>query len=517
MAKLSEKKRLLLTIGVTVALTGGLTALIFSDRGEIEGLQTEIEDLDGRIAAADIEIRKTREREDKVVVFRAVESRELAVLPDQQKIADFYRNLGKFFAAAGLKFRELPESQAVESDLAKGIYVTRNQVECQGDSASLLKFLNMVENDPRLVSIKGLKVEGADNARSRKTDKDAPLLHDITMHLESYFYNPANLGFKAVSIPAEEQRLQDPIVKDAIAAFQPERPDTYVLRPSASRRDPLVDPRQRREKVDEDAEATEFTRQEKVVLEVEGAHRDISELQEQLKALILGGELFKADRLQAEVDSKVNELRGRLAQVSQMKTIINPTLSARVQIVQERVDEFLGRRVPRETTVTKSVAEKTLAELKEYFGKLEYTEVATLGSAWADYLKSKEVDSDARPLLAEISSLRARARILAEAESIPIQITGTIVDEKDPARSMAMVNGTRLHPGDPVDEKKEVQVFRVLRTGVEFKYQDEVFFRDRSMGLTGKPKVPVAGQKPGVPGKTQATVKPVKPTVKQPR
>jgi hypothetical protein len=515
-AKLSEKKRLLLTIGVTVALTGGLTALIFSDRGEIEGLQSEIEELDARIAAADVEIRKTREREDKVVVFRAVEARELAVLPDQQKIADFYRNLGKFFAAAGLKFRELPESQAVESDLAKGIFVTRNQVECQGDSPSLLKFLNMVENDPRLVSIKGLKVDGADTRNRRTADKEGPLLHDITVHLESYFYNPANLGFKPVSIPSEEQRLQEPSVKDAIAAFQPERPDTYVLRPSASRRDPLVDPRQRREKVDEDAEATEFKRQEKVVDEVEASHRDINELQEQLKALVLGGELFKADRLQAEIDGKVNELRGRLAQVSQMKTITNPTLSARVQAVQERVDEFLGRRVPRETTVTRSVAEKTLAELKEYFAKREYTEVATLGSAWADYLKGKEVDADARPLLAEIVTMRARARILAEAETIPISITGTIVDERDPARSMAMVNGARLHPGDPVDEKKEVQVFRVLRTGVEFKYQDEIFFRDRNTGNLGKPKTP-PGQKPGSAGKA-ATVKPsVKPAVKPTR
>jgi hypothetical protein len=504
--KLTEKKRLLLTIGVAVALTGGLTALIFSDRSEIETLQSDIEELDTRIAAADVEIRKTREREDKVVVFRAVEARELAVLPDQQKIADFYRNLGKFFAAAGLKFRELPESHAVESDLAKGIFVTRNQVEGQGDSPALLKFLNMVENDPRLVSIKGLEVEAADLTRGRKGEKEVgPPLHDITIHLESYFYNPtnANLGFKPVTIPGEEQRLHDAAVKEAIASFQPERPDTYVLRPSASRRDPLVDPRQRREKVDEDAEATEFARQEKVVMEVESSLRDISELHEQWKALQLGGELFKADRLQGEVDSKVNELRGRLAQITQMKTIINPTLSQRVTMVQERVDEFLGRRVPRETTVTRNVAEKTFSELKGYFDKHEYAEVSTLASAWADYLKGKEIDIECRPVLNEINALRGRARILAEADGIPINITGTVVDEKYPEKSLAMVNGARLHPGDPIDEKKEILVHRVLRTGVEFVYQGEVFFRDRASGAA-KPKP--AGGKPAAGGSKTANV-----------
>jgi hypothetical protein len=367
----------------------------------------------------------------------------------------------------------------------------------------------MVENDPRLVSIKGLDVEAADTNRgNKKTDKDVgPPLHDITVHLESYFYNPANLGFKPVTIPGEEQRLHDSAVKDAIAAFQPERPDTYVLRPSASRRDPLVDPRQRREKVDEDAEATEYGRQEKVVVEVETSLKDITEMHEQLKALLLGGELFKADRLQGEIDGKVNELRGRLAQITQMKTIINPTLVQRVMQVQERVDEFLGRRVPRETTVTRNVSEKTLLELKEHFDKREYTEVATLGSAWADYLKGKEVDGDARAVLDEISVMRGRARILAEADGFQITITGTIVDERDPARSLAMVNGARLHPGDSVDEKQEVQVHRVLRTGVEFVFQGEVFFRDRSSGVS-KPGKPGSG-KPGGAGKT-AVVAPIK-------
>lgn len=492
MPKLTEKKRLLLTIGVTVALTGGLIALIFNDRGEIASLSGEIEELDGRIAAADVEIKRTHDREDKVVVFRAVEARELAVLPDQQKIADFYRNLSKFFVAAGVKFRELPESHAVESDLAKGIFVTRNQVECQGEAAALLKFLNMVENDPRLVSIKGLKVEASDGRRTRTADADATPLHDITVHLESYFYNPANLGFKPVVIAGEEQRLQDPQVKDAIAAFQPERPDTYVLRPSASRRDPLVDPRERRRKVDEAAAAEEFARQEKVVLELEASLRDISEMHEQLKALLLSGELFKADRLQGEIDGKVNELRGRLAQVSQMKSVTNATLSVRVQGVQERIDEFLGRRVPRETTVTRSVAEKTLAELKAYFEKREFAQVAGLGSAWGEYLKGKEIEADARPVLEELTSLRGRARILAEAEGFVIVITGTLVDEQDPSRSAAMVNGVRVRIGDPIDDKKEIQVHRVFRGGVEFTYQGEVFLRDRGH-KGGAPKAPPKG------------------------
>lgn len=498
MAKLTEKKRLLFTIGVSVLLTGGLVALILSDRGEIEALQGEIEELDVRIGAADVEIKKTRDREDRVVVFRAVEPRELAVLPDQQQIANFYRNLSKFFVAAGLRFRELPESQSVESDLAKGIFVTRSQVESQGDASSLLKFLNMVENDPRLVSIKGLKIEASDLHRRTKAGavEEAPR-HDVTVHLESYYYNPSTTGFKPVVIPGEEQRLQDPAVKQAIADFTPEHPDTYVLRASASRRDPLVDPRERRQKVNEEEEAAEFARQDAVAIELENNLRDVSEMHELLKALLQTGELFKADRLQNDIDAKAGELRGRLAQIAQMKTVTNPTLAVRVQAVQERIDEFNGRRVPRETTVTRNVAERTLSELQGYFDKASYTDVAALGSAWSEFLKGKQIESEARALCEEITVLRSRCRTLAEAQGFLLTVSGTIVNESQASLSMATVNGVRLKEGDPVDEKGEVVVSKIRRDGVVFTYKGEAFVRER--GLSGNPKKALHGAPAGKP------------------
>lgn len=495
----TEKKRLLLTIGVSALLTGGLVALILSDRGEIRTLQGEIEEFDARIASADVEIKRTREREDKVVVFRAVEPKELAVLPDKQQIANFYRNLSKFFQAAGLTFREMPESQEVESDLAKGIFVTRSQVECEGDSPAVLKFLNMVENDPRLVSIKGLKIEAADTLRAsrrgRGAEKEGPPQHEVTIHLESYYYNPSSTAFKPVSIPNEEQRLQDAEVKQAIAEFQEEKPDTYVLRASASRRDPLVDPRERRLKVNEEEEAAEFARQEGVAIELENALRDVSELLELLKALLQTGELFKADRLQGDIDTKVNELRGRLAQVTQMKTVTNPALSVRVQAVQQRVDELNGRRAPRETTVTRSVAEKTLAELQSHFARQSFGEVAALGNAWSEFLRGKQIEADARALCEEIGALRGRARVLAEAQAFVLNVSGTIVNERQPELSMATVNGVRLKEGDPVDEKGDVTVAQIRRDGVVFSYQGETFLRERF--TAGQPKAP-AGPKPAL-------------------
>jgi hypothetical protein len=517
--KLSEKKRLLLTVVVAVLFTGGLVALILNDRSEIAVLEGEITELDARIAAADVEIQKTPEREQKVVVFRAVETRELAILPDQQKIAEFYQGLSKFFVAANLRFRELPESTPVESDLSKGIYVTRSVVEGQGDAAAILKFINLLENDPRLVAVKGLKIGAGDPSRQggrgapkAPDEEDAPVVHDLTVHLESYFYNPAGLDFKPVTIRGEEQRLAEPAVKEAIASFQPERPATYVRMHAASRRDSLVDPRERRRVVDEAAEAAEYARQEGVVLEVETALRDLLEVDEQVRALLRNGELFKADRLQQELELKVNELRVRLAQVVQMKTVTNAALMVRVQAVQQRVDEIVGHRALRDTSITRALAEKTLSDLKAHFENQRFAEVATLGTAWTEFSKGKQIDADAKPVHEAILALRTRSRTLAETEGITVAITGTIVHEREPSRSVATINGVSVQPGDAIDPAGEVRVHAIRRDGVEFVYKGEVFLRRRADGRPvlvdpkgGKSggKAPAAAPNPvGKPGVT---------------
>lgn len=496
MSKLSEKKRLLLTIAVSVVFTGGLLALILSDRGEIEALEAEVEEFDQRITAADLEIERTPEREERVVVFRAVEERELAVLPSEQKIAEFYQGLSKFFVAAGLRFRELPESQPVESDLAKGIYVTRSVVEGQGEASSILKFLNMLENDPRLVSIKGLKIEAADQ-RKAGDETDAPLLHDVTVHLESYYYNPAGVNMTQLTIQGEEQRLESATVKQAIADFVPERPAKHDLKISASRRDPLVDPRERRVQVNEEAAAADLARQELVVTELEATLADAREMDEQVRALLASGELFKADRLQAEMDVRLNELRVRLAQVQQMKTVTNATFLGRVLAVQQRADELMGRRLPRETSITRALAEKTLGEIQGKFARGLYAEVATLCQAWVEFMKGKQVEPDAQASNDEIAALRTRARILAETEGFALVIGGTIVHESEPSRSQATINGVMTKVGDAADTAGEVRILAVRRDGVDFIYKGETFTRLRNSGgaAGGPAKTPPKGPK----------------------
>ncbi len=479
MSRLSERQRLFVTIGASVLLTGGLLGLILKDRTEIDGVREEISSLDQRIRAADIEIRRTREREEVVLVDRAVENRELAVLPTRQKIAGFHRNLSTFLATAGLHFQELPESQAQESGLAQGIYVTRSAISFQGDASSTLKFINMMENDPRLISVKGLKIDAGEKAHN---DSTAPIQHDVELTLETYFYDPSSDGSDRVHIPNAEARLQEPKIREAIAAFQPERPETYVLRPAASRRDPLIDPRRHRPTADEGDLQEAMRAQETIVLDLEHLLDDINEKVEQEKALDKTGDMFRLDRLQRDVDDQINELRARIAQLDQRRAITIPELAQRVQTVKDRLEELRGRRPPREMTIPRDVVASTLSEVQKHFEKGEYQEVANLVGQWEQFLEGRKVSADALDLVEQISALRPRAKILSEFHSIPLRVTGTIVNPLNPSRSVALVNGRPMHIGDRLDEHGDVLLSEIGAENVVFAYQGESIPVKRKQG-----------------------------------
>ncbi|MFV1958274.1 MAG: hypothetical protein ACC662_02555 [Planctomycetota bacterium] len=502
MSNLSERQRLVVTILVTLLFAGGLLALILKDRAEIDTVQEEITSLDQRIQVADIEIRKTNDRENEVLVFRAVENRELAVLPTRQRIASFHRNLSTFLASAGLRFQELPESEPKESGLAKGIFVTRSSLSFSGDSASTLKLINMMENDPRLVAVKGVKIDAGDTDRD---DPTAPVIHDVELDIETYYYNPASTQTKRVHIPNAEARLQEPVVKEAIASFQPERPDTYVLRPATSRRDPLVDPREAAPQIDEEAMQEAWREQEGLVLEVEAQIDEINEKVEQEKALFIAGALFRRDRVQRQVDDLLNQVRASVAQLDQRKAVTIPELGQRLELVRQRLAELRGRRQPRQLTVPRTVAQKTLDEVQTAFDSGDYTEVQSLCSEWSQFLEGKQIDPDAVEVVEEIAALRPRAKKLSEFQSIRPRVTGTIVHPVDPARSVALVNGRPLHVGEALDERGDVQVARITRQAVVFRYKGEAITVGRRHG----------GSEDGPKSKpvTSGAVRPVRATV----
>ena len=472
MAKLSERQRLWLTIGASLLATGGVTFLVLSDREKIRVAEEEIAELEQRIEASNVEIRQTKDREDKVIVFRHVQARELQILPQRQQIADFHSSLTTFLQQAGASFSKIPENAPKESELARGVYVTSNTVEFTADSRSLLSFLNMIENDERLVAVKGLKVKGGGR---RPAGEEGVVEHDVQAHLETYFYAPPADKRKAIVIPNEDLRLEEPGVKAAIAAFQPERRSSYQLKPATGRRDPFVDVR--REVVVEDPEAVRqrFEAEEAVVADLERRHGDVREKAESEKALFAQGDLFRRDRLAQEVDALVNELRVRIANVASVKSVTFPDLVTRVERVRDDVEDVASGRkdLPRELTITAPVAEQTVGDVRKAFDAGDYAEVASIATAWDSFVRGKAVDPGAVPAIDAIRALKRRGKTRSEFQSKGVHVTGTIVNRTNPAASVCLVNGKVARIGETLDDRGDVKVEAVHEDAVDLVYEGE--------------------------------------------
>ena len=474
MSNMSEKQLLILTIGVAVLLTGGLLFLVYQDREEVQSVETEITALESRLQAAEIEVRKIPKRESKVLTYRAVEPRELAVLPTEQHIAEFHRQLSGFLSTAGMKFQELPESSPEDSELAKGIRVTRNRLKGLGDAAAILKFMNMIENDPRLIAVKGFKVDAGEQDRD---DPEAPILHEVEIELETYHYQPAKGAIKREHIPGAEQRLEDPDMRREIASFQPERPDTYVLRPAVGRRDPFVDPRRAKEEIDPEAQRKLFESEEGTVIELENLYREVTELLEQEQALETQGDLFRLDRIRRVIDEKINNLRARMEHVGVNKAVTIAALQARMDVLQENLGRLRTSRAPKDVVVTRVVAENVHQELKGHFEKGEYQQIDALGQSWMSFLRGKDVMPEAQSILDEIQVLRDRAKILGEFAGMNFDIAGRIIDRENAARSVVRINGKYLRVGDTADDKGLVKISEIHGDHVLFGYKGEAIRR----------------------------------------
>jgi Tfp pilus assembly protein PilO len=482
---LSERQRLWVTIGVAVLLVGGLTALIMMDRDEIEVLDGEIAGLDQRIRAADIEIARIPQREDDVLVYRAVEPLELAVLPTEQRIADFHQNLSTFMARAGLAFEELPESRPEPSELASGVFVTRNQIKGRGTAQEILRFLNMVENDPRLIAVKGFQVMAGQRPRSNPGEEAVPaeVEHQLDVHLETYFYEPTKAGPKGITIPGAERRLQEPRLRERIASFKPEKAKTYVLASAASRRDPLVDPRERVQAAESVDLVAERQRQEDQVISLEHGWLAIEELLEQERALTEAGDVLRADHARSRIGELANDLALTTASVVSSGSVRLSDLMERITSIKDKVGREIRQQPGRELVVTRSFAESEFARMEGLLAEARYKELLDRGNFWKGFLERREVQPAAQPVIEQVTRLLERARNLQDWSAFHFDISGAIVHASAPERSLANINGRSYRPGDRLASNEEIEVAEITTTRVWFRFRGERLAVDARSGI----------------------------------
>ena len=237
------QRKLLATIGSTasalcVAAGGG----IYYTHGLIEAVEAQVAEKDQAIAAADQKIAQTPGLEKDVIILRENLDEYVKILPSEKQLSEFVRMLDRFDQQSGVHSTGLVPKPIRD---AKGQKFTpiEYSYEMTATLWQCLKFMNLIENFERFVSITDFNIVSGDGGSDDTRDGD--VVHKVKLTLQTYKYN-GNDAAKEVRIPdydAQRLALREEIWK-RMQAIRVDF-DTYEHKGEGGRRDVLIDPRER--------------------------------------------------------------------------------------------------------------------------------------------------------------------------------------------------------------------------------------------------------------------------------
>jgi hypothetical protein len=239
------QKKLLATIGGTAAtlcLSAG--GGIYYTHGLIADVETQAADKEKAVAAADQRIALTPGLEKDVIILRENLDQYVKILPSDKQLADFIRMLGKFDQQAGVK-STVAAPKTIREGKGDRFTPIEYTYEFTATLWQCLKFMNLVENFERFVSITEFGIQSGDGERSDDT-RGGDVVHKVKLTLQTYKYNGKS-DSKEVRIPdydAQKQALQEQIWK-RMQDLQEIRLQRYDHKGECGRRDVLIDPRER--------------------------------------------------------------------------------------------------------------------------------------------------------------------------------------------------------------------------------------------------------------------------------
>ena len=469
MTRLTEKQLLLLTIGITVLISGGLGFLIWSDFRTIEEEKARKADLDRQIEAAEKEIAVRPDREYRVIANREISDREVAFLPEEEEIETFWEVLEGFAQDAGVRISEIAPSSIQRSGRdKKGAETTISTVpqvlSLRGSIDEFLRFINMIENYERIINVAEYSVTAGE-----APDEDGKQRHTIRLALTTFTYSK-KIASTIVSIPKYEEKREHAEVKKWLGRIKVQEKETYTLPPSLQRRDPFVSVRKRPDtgvKTDDGPADPEYQKGliDNIVELVHTLQQGLS-FEEELQRR---GDLWRLTAQRKENRDAYAALSENIATANKEITIaeLRDRFKKDVQVpwaaIQKRMEEMRN-----------TVPKLTIAQVQEWNEKIskihdekKWQEVETECRAFRDACKNGSyVEDDAKDLVQRIFELQRSAKVIDAFEKRKIQISTILFSPG--GVSVAVINGKQMTVGDALDADGQVIVVEIGENFVIF-------------------------------------------------
>jgi Tfp pilus assembly protein PilO len=465
-SRLTEKQLLIITIAISVLLTGGLGFLIWSDLQAIEEEEGRIGDLQTQIQAAEGEIAQIPQREHRVIANREISEREVAFLPEASEIENFWNVLWRYAEESGVKISEITPNRINTRSKNKSSIQSMPQVmSLRGTIDEFLRFINSLENYDRIINVVEYSLKSGESP-----DTDGQVRHTIKLALTTFTYSK-KIASTIVSIPQYEKKREHPEVKKWLSRIKIQERETYTLRSSVGRRDPFKSVRRAPltdTQAGDDPEKNRPYQEAKLdacvdLLEI---LRDGLEFQEELQKR---GDLW---RLQAQIKENretFSELSSLLEEAR--KEIVLPDLQERLESevaepfeeIKKRMDKLLEQNPPLSLEKVQEAHDRIL----DHFEEREWEKVEEGVRDFMDASrKGEHVVEEARELVLKIIDMQRSAKVIRAFEKRKIEIS-TILYAAE-GNSVAVINGKQMMEGDALDAGGQVIVIEIGENYVIF-------------------------------------------------
>ena len=465
MANWTQKKQLIAILGSAAGVCLLAAGGVYHAQGLIDEIDQQVAQKKEAIAAAERKIAQIPELEKDVIILRENLDEYVKILPDTKELTAFVRMLQQFERQSGILGTGLIKRNVRPT---KGSTFTPIQYtyEMTATLWQFLKFVNLIENYERFVSITDFSIAAGGSGGRNDEMRDGDVVHSVKLTIETYTYNGKAAG-KEVEIPdysAQREALREEIWK----RMQAIKIEKYEHRGHQGRRDIFVDPRERGDqRTDGPSPAEQRALVEKYVTEVGRLREMLQRMRKPDTTLFEQYALEKGlreglDKLAGEVDSDETRLSYAPYKLRWAKEVVMPLEDLRQQIVDvakaepKRVDPFLPK-AEIEQLVAEMVRECNNGQLEE--AKTRYESVAN---------RLAVPQSDPRYEIAVAAKAwHHKASTAIDFKGMDLRIQGVVVNRS--GRSGVLMNGETYEEGDYVSDDllvklvEEEQVWFVFR------------------------------------------------------
>lgn len=461
------QRKLLLTIGgVALAVVGAAAGGVYYADGLIAEIAEQAKAKSEEIAAADRKIAQVPDLEKEVIILRENLDEYVKVLPDTKELNAFVRMLNQFERQSGILGTGLIGKNQKRGKATGRFTPIEYTYEMTATLWQALKFVNLIENYERFVSITDFSIVAAGGNRGAQESRDGDAVHTVKLTMQTYTYN--NQGdSKEVAIPDYANRREE-LREEIWKRMQAIRIDRYEHRGAQGRRDIFVDPRMRGDlRVEGPSQAEQRAVLERYI-------STIGQLQEMLGRIRQADTtLFEQYSLEKRFRTDIGELLGQLdtdaARISYApyrlrwaKEVIAPLEVLRAQLDSsvadepQKVDPYLPKE-DLQQLVADMATDCTNGQLEQARDRYE---------AVADRLGVPA--SDPRYELAVAAKAwQVKATTALDFKGLDLDVEGVVVNRD--GRSGVLLNGEVYEEGDYVAEDllvkmvEEEQVWFVFR------------------------------------------------------